>query len=46
MKDMRDLYGVWVVVFDGSELYPDWTSYIVGDVVAGNSYLFRVKSKY
>jgi hypothetical protein len=48
MKDTRDLYGTYEVVFDGSELYPDLTSFSLYDerVVSGNSYIFRVKAKY
>lgn len=27
MKDTRDLYGVWEVVYDGSDSYPDWRNF-------------------
>lgn len=48
LKDTRDLYGTYEVVFDGSELYPDLRSFYLSDerVVPGNSYIFRVKAKY
>lgn len=48
MKDTRDMYGTYVQVFDGSDLYPDWRNTILTDerVVPGNNYIFRVKAKY
>ena len=48
MKDTRDLYGTYEVVFDGSDLYPDIRNHLISDerIVAGNNYIFRVKAKY
>jgi hypothetical protein len=48
MKDTRDFYGNYEVVFDGSDLYPDLRSFLLSDerVVSGNSYIFRVKANY
>jgi hypothetical protein len=48
IKDTRDMYGTYEVVFDGSELYPDWRNFQLSDerVVNGNNYIFRVRAKY
>jgi hypothetical protein len=46
MKDTRDFYGIYEVVFDGSDMYPDLRSFSKSNVVAGNSFIFRVKAKY
>jgi hypothetical protein len=48
MKDTRNQYGTFEVVFDGSDLYPDLRNFMISDnrVVPGNSYIFRVKAKY
>jgi hypothetical protein len=47
MKETSDLMGSYVTVFDGSDNYPDITTYLKNQgVSAGTSYLFRVKARY
>lgn len=47
MMNTADTHGYYSVVYDGSESFPDTTTHLVYDgIVAGQSYLFRVKAKY
>jgi hypothetical protein len=46
MKHTASTQGVYEVVFDGSDLYPDLRNFLLTNVVAGDNYIFRVKAKY
>lgn len=46
MKNTRNTQGIFEVVFDGSDLYPDLRNFLLTNVRAGDNYIFRVKAKY
>lgn len=46
MKNTINTQGLYEVVFDGSDHYPDLRNFLLNNVVAGNNYIFRVKAKY